>query len=93
MEDFKFYFGDDTLFLEFKIPINSNSIENAISEVRNTFPNLSFSVVAYKNILGYWSAYHIKTSDSIYCGTMSIKITKENIKKYLEHETENNTRV
>ena len=90
MEDFKFYFGDDTLFLEFNIPIKSDNVKNAISEIRNTFPNLSFSVVAYKNILGYWSAYHVKTGNTIYCGTMSIKTTKDNIKKYLENETKDN---
>ena len=84
--DYKFHFGNGILYLEFKIPLQSTTIEEAIKDIRESFPNTNFEIVAYKNIIGYWEAYHLKTNTSIYCGSMSLKDTREKIKKYLENE-------
>lgn len=81
-----FYFGPETLFLEFIIPITENSVKDAYNEIKESFPNTKIKVVAYKNIIGYWAAYVVETGKSIYCGTMSVKDTREKINKYLENE-------
>jgi hypothetical protein len=81
-----FYFGPGILFLEFKVPMTVDAVQDAYDEVRKSFPNTEIKVVAYKNILGYWAAYIVKTGKSIYCGTMSLKTTKEQIAKHLENE-------
>ena len=83
---FTFHFGPDVLYIEFKVPMDSNSIDNASASIKVTFPNTNFKIVAYKNIIGYWASYVLGTGESIYCGTMSLKDTKEKIKKYLEDE-------
>jgi hypothetical protein len=83
---YKFYFSPGILFLEFKIAINKSIIQDAYNEIKESFPNTEIKVVAYKNILGYWAAYIVKTGKSIYCGTMSLKTTKEQIAKHLENE-------
>ncbi len=81
-----FYFGPGVLFLEFNIPMTGSNVQDAYNEIKESFPNTEIKVVAYKNILGYWAAYVVDTADSIYCGTMSLKTTKEQIAKYLENE-------
>lgn len=81
--DYKFHFDDEILFLEFNIPIIDKTVDNTIEEVKNTFPDHNFRVVAIKNILGYWSAKDLLSCESIYCGTRSLKSTKEQIKKVL----------
>lgn len=83
MNDYKFHFIDNVLFIEFNVPVEEDSIKNAIEDVQATFSNIIFRVVAIKNIIGYWSAKDILKNKSIYCGTMSIKDTKRNIKEYL----------
>ena len=89
--DYEFHFGPNILYLEFKDAMKADSVENAVKEIRESFPNTNIEVVAYKNILGYWPAYHIKSGHSIYCGTRSLKNTRESITKYLENETENSS--
>ena len=81
-----FYFGPGTLFLEFKVPMTGDSVKDAYNEIKESFPNTEIKVVAYKNIIGYWAAYVVETGNSIYCGTMSLKTTKEQIAKYFENE-------
>ena len=91
-KEYDFSFGDNTLFLEFQIPILSDTVQDAVTYVENTFPNTKFRVVAIKNIIGYWSAYDTENGNPIYCeGTMSKKTTREKIKKYLDNETESSS--
>ena len=89
--DYTFHFDNGVLYLEFKIALKSDTIEEAIKDIRESFPNTKFEIVAYKNIIGYWSAYNIKSGESIYCGSMSLKDTREKIKKHLENETKNSS--
>ena len=83
-KNYGYYFGNKTLFLEFKNAIHSDTVINTVNEIKEEYPNAEIKIVAYKNILGYWAAYEIETGNSIYCGTMSAKTTKEQINKYLE---------
>lgn len=92
-ENYGYHFGEKTLFLEFTNVIQKDSISNAIQEVREEFPNSIFEIVAYKNIIGYWAAYYIKSGYSIYCGTTSLKDTKEKINKSLNYEKKNNMKL
>jgi hypothetical protein len=83
MNNYDFYFDNNILFIEFK-DITENIIVNDIIEsIKLSFPNKQFDIVAKRNILGYWTADDYLNNKSIYCGTMSLKITKEQIKKYL----------
>lgn len=85
-EKYGYFFGNKTLFLEFSDILDSNSVINAIQEVKEEFPNSQIEIVAYKNILGYWAAYYLESGKSIYCGTTSLKDTKEKITKSLKNE-------
>lgn len=83
MNNYDFYFDNNILFLEFKDVSENFMINDIISDIKETFPNKQFDIVAKKNILGYWSAYDYSKNQSIYCGTTSAKTTKEQLKKYL----------
>lgn len=85
-EKYGYFFGHQTLFLEFTTAIFADSVIDAVKEVKEEFPNSQIEIVAYKNILGYWAAYYIESGKSIYCGTTSLKDTKEKIIKSLENE-------
>lgn len=89
-EGYSFYFGPKTLFLEFHVPMKETSITDAINQVKESFPDTEITVVAYKNIIGYWSAYNIKNKQSIYCGSMSLKRTKDSISNYLNNIKDEN---
>lgn len=82
-----FYFGPGIMFLEFKVPMTGSNVQDAYNEVKESFPNTEIKIIAYKNLLGYWAAYNISNHESIYCGTMSLKDTKEKISKYLEYDS------
>lgn len=82
MTNFKFYFEEDILFIEFKSDCSKSCIDEIVQDLVNSFPDKSFKIVAFKNPLGYWAAYLIDSRKSIYCGTQSLKTTKEQIKKY-----------
>lgn len=81
--DYNFNFEGNVLYITFADSLKENSLSEAIETIYNTFPNKEFSIVAWRNILGYWSAKDLTNNKSIYCGTMSLKSTKESIKKYL----------
>lgn len=80
---YSFHFGPNVLFLEFHDVIHFNTVKDAYEEVMLSFPNTKIKVIAYKAILGYWTAFEIETGNPIYCGTMSLKTTREQINKYL----------
>ncbi len=79
-----FFFGPNILFIEMHDVIKVDTIENIYKEIKESFPTTDIKIIAYKNLIGYWAAYEIGTSNSIYCGTMSLKTTKEQISKYLK---------
>ena len=87
MNNYDFYFDNNVLFLEFKDVTENFIINDIINDIKVTFLNKQFDIVAKKNILGYWSAYDYSKNQSIYCGTTSAKITKEQIKKYLNDKS------
>jgi hypothetical protein len=84
--NYKFHFMDNVLFLEFNTPILNNTIDEAIIDIKETFPHKDITIIAYKNILGYWAAYQINPKHSIYCGTTSLKDTKEKINNFLNNK-------
>lgn len=46
--------------------------------------NKKYSIVLWRNVIGYYSAYDFDKNCSIYCGTMSEKTSLEQINEYLK---------
>lgn len=86
-DQYNFFFGPNTLFIEMNDTILPETLGNIYRTIKESFPNTDIKVVAYKNLLGYWAAYSIENDDSIYCGTMSLKDTREKINKYLKNDS------
>ena len=82
--NYNFNFEGNVLYITFTEPLLENTLKETLESINKTFPNKKYDIVAYQNILGYWSAKDLISNQSIYCGTMSLKSTKESIKKYLD---------
>lgn len=82
-QKYNFFFNDNAVYIEFNIPYDKEDTIEAINILKETFPNVSFDIVATKGLTGYWSAFDYSKNKSIYCGSRSLSDTKRKIKEYI----------
>ena len=78
----KILIRDKILIIEANDRINLELVKQYKEEFENSTGN-KYSIVLWKNTIGYYSAYDFDKDCSIYCGTMSEKTSVKQIKEYI----------
>ena len=73
---------DKILIIEANDQINRELVQQYKKEFEKSTGN-KYPIVLWKNTIGYYSAYDFDKDCSIYCGTMSEKISVKQIKEYI----------
>ena len=81
MDNPKILVREGILIIEANDKINLDLVKQYKDEFENS-TGKKYSIVLWKNLVGYYSAYDFDNNCSIYCGTMSQKTSIEQIKEY-----------